>query len=254
MKVIPILPVKAGKVVDVHFDGGLRTGRAKHDIFTVMNHLGNVYDITFFMDLDAYSRGDQQIVLLRALCEVNILWVDPGTQRSDDIIDPLVAGGEWVIMGSSTLRSLGEMEEAADISDRIIPGIHWAHGNVLHGYETGKEGKEDLKYHLDYFDDLGMESVLFMDLPRINKREGMDPDIIELLLGSGLDVYLAGGIKEQDALTYTSLGAAGILLNINDLLGQISRIKMRSIRVQPQTLPEVEPAVQLNPLGFVDYS
>ncbi len=254
MKVIPILPVKNGKVVDLHFENGLKTGSITHDVFNVINQLGNVYDISFFIDLDAYFGGNQQIEVLKNLCEVNTIWVDPSPKWSDDIIDPFVAGGEWVAMGTSNLRSLDEMEEAADISDRILPSIHWVHGEILHRYKTRKEGLEDLKYHLDYFKDLGMESVLFMDLPRINLREGVEPEIIEMLMGSGMDVFLAGGVKEQDVLRYTGLGVSGILLYVNDLLEKISRMKPKHHKTDPQKLPEMEPAVQLNPLGFVDYT
>lgn len=254
MKVLPILPVKAGKVVDLYYNEGLKTGSNFLDVYEVMNQVGKVYDITFFMDLDSYSNGEKQIELLKNLSEVNTIWVDPAARTSEDIIDPLVAGGDWVVMGSSTVNSLDDIEEAVDLSDRILPALHWAHGSVLHSYSTRKEGLEDLSHHLGFFNEISVEAVLFMDLPRINQRNGIDRQITDILLDSGLDVYLAGGIKEQDVLTYTNLGAAGVLLYINDLLEKIARMKPRTNRSDPERLVEIEPAVQLNPLGFVDYS
>jgi len=253
MKVIPIVPVQGGKVIDIYYDNGLKPGNVSHDIYTVMNHLGNVYDTTLFLDLDALFKRKQQIEVLKELSEVNEVWVEPAVRRSEGIIDPLVAGGEWVVIGTSTLDSLDELEEAAELSDRVIPAIQWNNGEVLRRYPTKHHGVDDIRFHLDFFRKLDLESIMFMDLGRINKREGLDPAIIEIVMGSGMNAYFGGGIKEQDTLTFTGLGAAGILLYINDLLEQISRMRPRRVVVQPHEVTDYEPAIQLNPLGFPEF-
>lgn len=245
--------MRNGHVLDISYDDGIRIGSSVHDTYMVMNHLGNVYDTTLFMDLDALFKNEQQIELLKELSEVNEIWVEPAVRRSEEIIDPLVAGGEWVSMGTSTLDSLSELEEASELSDRVIPAIHWAHNEMLHSYKTSFQGREDIQYHLDFFRELGMESVMFMDLGRIRSRDGLDPDIIELLLGSGMDVYLGGGIREQDALTLSGLGAAGIFLYINDLLEHIKRQRPKRVAVHSQDEPVYEPSIQLNPIGFPEF-
>ncbi|MCK4613288.1 MAG: hypothetical protein KAU14_00675 [Thermoplasmata archaeon] len=253
MKAIPIVPVKGGRVTGIRYDGGLRNNRDFHDVHLVMNHLTKVYDTTYFMDLDAIFTGDQQLQLLKSLCEINTVWVDPGVRMADDVIDPLVAGGEWVSMGTATMDSIEVIGDAVEFSNRVIPMVQWAEGKVLHRYHTGMNGMKDLNYHLDLFMDMGLESVIFMDLGNINRREGMDPDIIETLVGTGMKAYLAGGIKEQDALHLSGLGITGILLYINDLLEKISRERPRRIAVEPYEIIDIEPAVRLSPLGFPEF-
>jgi uncharacterized protein related to proFAR isomerase len=253
MKVIPIVPVRTGRVTDIQFENGLKFGETRYDIFEVMTQLGKIYDCSLFLDLNSYSDGDQQIELLKTLCEVNTIWVDPGAEFSDEIIDPLVAGGDSVLMGTSTLESLSELEEAVDLSDRIIPVIHWAHGEVIREYKRKEEGIEDLLAHLSYFEDIGLESSLIMDLPRIASRSEFDPTLLNALLGNELDMYLAGGITEKDALFYSEKGFAGILLCINDMLSTLEQSRNRRSAVEHHELPEYEPAVQLSSIGMPEF-
>lgn len=253
MKILPIIPVRTGRVTDIRFEEGLVSGDARYDIFTVMTKLGEAYDSTYFMDLSAYSSGDQQIELLKTLCEVNEVWVDPGIERSEEIIDPLIAGGEWVIMGTSTMDSLTELEEAVDLSDRIIPAIHWASGSIIRSYKTKQQDKEDVRHHMQLFLDLGLESVIFMDLPKIDRRLEFDPYLIDLLVGRDLEVYIAGGIREQDVMSYSEKGISGVLLTINEMLAHLERKRTKRVSVTPIELPEYEPAVQLSSIGMPEF-
>ena len=93
-----------------------------------------------------------------------------------------------------------------------------------------------------------------MDMDNIRRREGQNANIIELLIDSGLNVYLAGGVGEKDALQLQDLGITGILIYINDILQQIFSEKPRRVpAVEPEKVKIIEPSVQLNPIGLPDY-
>ena len=250
MKVLPILPVRTGRAADLRYDGDLVSGDARYDVLSAMAGIGERYDSAYFIDLNGYARGDQQIELLKTLCEVKQIWVDPGAVTSDDIIDPLVAGGEWVVMGTSTMGSLSDLEEAVDLSDRLIPAIHWSGNAVIRNYATRHNGIEDIRHHLRTFLDLGLESIIFMDLPKIHLRQGFETGLLDHLVGTDLQVFIAGGINEQDALPYSRKGVSGILLTMDEMF---ARLDMRNVkRPVPDTssLPVYEPSVRLNPIGI----
>jgi len=255
IEVIPILPVKGGRIVDFRFEGGrIILGRDFHDTHVVLNHLNRIYASAYFMDMDGILNEDLQLELLKELCELNTLYTDPGVRNEDDVIDPLVAGSQWIALSTLTMNSPEVSENALEISDSIVPLIVWSEGRVMHPYHTGEEGMKDIEFHLKAFRDAGMESVLFMDMDNIRQREGQNADIIELLIDSGLNVYLAGGVGEKDALQLQDIGVKGILIYINDILQQIFSEKPRRIPViEPEKVKIIEPSVQLNPIGLPDY-
>lgn len=254
IEIIPILPVKSGKIVDFHYEGRIVTGRDFHEIHVVLNHLNQIYASAYFMDMDGIRNGDLQLELLKELCELHTLYTDPGVRNEEDVIDPLVAGSRWVALSTLTMDSLEVVNNALEISDSIVPLIVWADGRIQHQYRTEQEGIEDIRYHLEFFKDAGMESVLFMDMDTIRQREGYDRHILDSLLESGLNVYIAGGVGEKDALRLQEMGVKGILIYINDILNQIFSEKPRRIPVmEPEKVKIIEPAVQLNPIGLPDY-
>lgn len=254
MKVIPIIPVKAGRITNLYYDDGLKSGREFHDFHKVMDYLSQIYETHLFMDMDAIYTGTQQIELLKELCEMNQVWVEPGISRYEDIIDPLVAGGDCICVSTATLHSLDVLGEIVDLSDRVIPMIQWANGEIVHNYHSKKTGIEDLQFHLDTFMDLDLETVTFLDVGRINLREGMDEEILRPLTSTGLDIYIGGGLREEDVIHYSGLGVKGILLYINDLLEHVKMMRPKDAAVAPREMIEVEPSIQLNPLGFPEYS
>lgn len=256
MKVIPIMPIHNGKVFDISYDNSDNTiniGTESHDVYSVISMLGAKYDIQYFLDLNALKFQEQQIEIMKELCKVNEVWIDPAVRTSEEIIDPLIAGGEWVIVSTSSINSIDELEEAVDLSDRIIPAIHWSQGQVIHRYKSSSTGMEDLRSHIKQLSKFDVESLIFIDFDRINATQGPDKRIIEELIDSGLNVYLGGGVREQDVLTYSGLGASGVLLFINELLQHMTRTRPGHHKPFPHEEPVYEPSIQLNPLGFPEF-
>jgi len=95
IEVIPILPVKGGRIVDFRYDGRFVPGRDFHEIHVVLNHLNQIYESAYFMDMDGILNENLQLELLRELCELNTLYTDPGVRNEDDVIDSLIAGSAW---------------------------------------------------------------------------------------------------------------------------------------------------------------
>jgi hypothetical protein len=80
-------------------------------------------------DLEGIERNRPNLELYRRF-EGESLWVDAGTRFADSVIDVLVAGAERAVVGTKTLRSLAELEEARELTENLVPLLDFVRGRL----------------------------------------------------------------------------------------------------------------------------
>ena len=79
------------------------------------------------------SNYKPQLVLFKKLTQLGNLWADTGVRCTDDIIDPIVADVNKVVISTKTLSNFNELFKAFELSEQIILGIDYDNGIINHG-------------------------------------------------------------------------------------------------------------------------
>ena len=80
-------------------------------------------------DLDGIERNRPNLGLVRHF-EGEPVWVDAGVRHAEGAVDVLVAGAERAVVGTKTLRSLSELDEARELSENVVPLLDFVDGEV----------------------------------------------------------------------------------------------------------------------------
>jgi uncharacterized protein related to proFAR isomerase len=187
MEVIPIIHVKNRKVVSV--------GRTP--ICTVKEALEKLrkYKMVYLVDLDGIENNEHDFELLSQVAKKHI-WYDGGARNPDDVMDAFIAGAERVTVRSEIFE--GELSDiAGDVEDTYV-GIEY----------RGKLPKIDAS---------AFSGVILIDLTRAGKRSGFNDDLVRSALEKWSKLYIAGGLRLDDAAALNKMGVAGALIG-TDLL------------------------------------
>ena len=87
------------------------------------------YGRVLIWDLGGIERNRPNLTILRRF-EGEDLWVDAGIRFADSVVDVLVAGAERVVVGTKTLRSLSELEEARELTENLVPLLDFVDGKL----------------------------------------------------------------------------------------------------------------------------
>jgi len=208
------LPVRAAAVVGVRWDGRRLQPTGNQTSFQEYWNVigGSRYNasLLYMLDLSGIERGNPNFDVMRHLVQRVDVWLDLGVRDSDDIMDGYMLDVERVVTGTKTLPSLDSFTEAYALSPAVLPCVEWD-GKVVWG--DPRERRTDLREVLRSLQAIGFSAVCVMDLRRLGSEEGSDPELVALLQGSDLSVYLGGGVQETDIAALQEKGFAGGLVD-----------------------------------------
>ncbi|MBI0583283.1 MAG: hypothetical protein ISF22_03545, partial [Methanomassiliicoccus sp.] len=162
------------------------------------------------LDLSGIQTGRPNFDVLKSLIKSKYqVWLDLGVRDVEDVFDAFAMDVARTIIGTMTAPSLDVFEEAFDLSDHVVPCIQIANGKVL----WPGEGPKDLSRAVAAMADIGFEEVGIIDLPRIGRRQGVDPSFVEKVLELDIGVILGGGVTEQEVTPLRSAGLAGVFMD-----------------------------------------
>ncbi|MGQ9582665.1 MAG: HisA/HisF-related TIM barrel protein [Thermoplasmatota archaeon] len=169
------------------------------------------YSRAFVADITGIETGEPQLGLVQELSALGEIWIDPGIRSAETAMDVLVAGAHHVVFGTKTLAGVEELAAALRDTESVSLGIDWD------GVVVGAD--EQIKHLspaalLDIARNLGVGRVLFNDLGRSRERKRLETEIIRSLARGPLELYVAGGVTEEDLPAISSAGAAGALLSL----------------------------------------
>lgn len=97
------------------------------------------YEKVYVMDLDGIERNRPQLDIVQYLSDDFSVLYEAGPRRGVNVIDLVVAGADTVYMNTYSLKSLGEVELALALTERVGFKIDWDR-HVL-GSGEGIEGE-----------------------------------------------------------------------------------------------------------------
>jgi uncharacterized protein related to proFAR isomerase len=209
------LPIaQVAEVVEVEWNGGYdivgHRERFSRYWGAVSGPRYSAHDI-MLLDLSGVDAGRPNFDVLKALIKSKYhVWLDLGVRDIEDLFDSFAMDVTRAIIGTMTAPSMDIFEEAFDLSDRVVPCVHYDR-RVL--WPKRSSGPSDLKEAVAALADIGFERVGVLDLPRIGRKQGIDADLVQRLAGLDVGVILGGGVTEQEVPILRSAGLAGAFID-----------------------------------------
>lgn len=201
LKIIPSIALKEGKPFFVYS----RSGEGKEpdepdDIEDAVEDLGEDHGCVHVLDVDGIERDSLNYELISDLSAVATLWLECGSSDTEGVMDAMITGAEYVVIGTRFLRKLKDLNGILDITENALFAIEWDGSLVSSSSKISKMGIEALGREVK---ELGIEKMLFTDVERIKGKTGsVNYVAISDLVSSGVEVYVSGGcvLEDRDAL------------------------------------------------------
>ncbi len=214
---VPLLdqiPARAASVVGVRWDGERLVPNGYRVSFQeYWNAIGGSRynaSLVFMLDLGGIGRASPNFNVMRHLVKRCDVWLDMGAREADDIMDGYMLDVERVVAGTKTLPSLDVLGEIYALSPAVLPCLDWD-GKVL--WNDPRETRTDPAEVLKALAAIGFTQACVMDLRRLGTDQGPDPDLVARLQGSGISLYLGGGVQETDIPALQEKGFLGGLVD-----------------------------------------
>jgi hypothetical protein len=165
------------------WDGPVPWSKAVEGVDQALGEFGKV----LVWDLDGIERNRPNLGLVHHF-EGDSLWVDAGVRRVEGIIDVLVAGAERAVVGTKTLRSMEELEDALDLTDNVVPLLDFADGSFRATDKVRTLAPAEL---LRRCKGLGLDAALFVD------EESKVPPAVLQEAPEGMALF-AGVVRKDD--------------------------------------------------------
>jgi len=209
------LPVaQVANVVEVEWEGGYRIKGRKERFSRYWRAVhGPRYSAKeiALLDLSGVRDGRPNFDVLKALIKSKYqVWLDLGVRDTEDVFDAFAMDVARTVVGTMTAPSMELFEEAFDLSDRIVPCVHYD-GRAL--WPSGSAGPKDLGRTIAALADIGYEAIGVLDLRRIGRGQGIDAALLETLSAMDAGIIMGGGVTELDLPALRSAGMKGAFMD-----------------------------------------
>lgn len=184
------------------------------DVFEITKKLFKDYDKIFILDVNGILNYKPQLNLLKKLASNGKIWTDPGVRFSDDIIDPLVADIDKIIVSTKTLSNFDELDKAVELSEEIIVGIDYDDGIINHGIRT----EVDLKDFERNLSNIDINKILLFDWLSMENLTKFNEYIIDNFRNKKYEIYIGGRISKSEVEFFETLGIKGVLQDWQNLI------------------------------------
>ncbi len=214
---VPVLKYSVGQVanvVEVDWDGGYRV-RGKSARFSrywsaVQSPRYSAKEV-MLLDLAGVRDGHPNFDVLKKLIRTKYqVWLDLGVRDLDDVFDAFTMDVARTVIGSLTAPDLDVFKEAFDISDRVVPCLHWSR-EVLWSHRD--VGPRDLGRAIAAMKDIGFDTIGVIDMTRLGRGQGVDRALVERLSGMGDGMIVGGGVIEKDLDLIRASGLKGAFMD-----------------------------------------
>ena len=134
------------RVIEVDVSGGYVVENGERiDPFDVVDSLQGSGDRILLHDIDGRRRSKHQLDMIQDLSAEIGIWYDGSIRRADNLIDPIVAGAEKVVVDIG-LFTIAEFETAIRITDRVVVDVDFEHGDRVRDAEFSGQTAQGLRY------------------------------------------------------------------------------------------------------------
>ncbi len=172
-------------------------------------------DEIFLFDIDGMERSSPNLGTIKKIAAYKDIWLDAGTEDVHDMMDLFVNDAEYVVIGTKSLHSLDVLEEAAELSDKIIFSIDYDDGIISPDYDVSKMNIEQLAEAVRKFKDL--DTMIFMDLGSHRNKTPVDLNVIAGLTKLFKNVYVSAHVIPDDYSFLEEAGVAGLIRDFRSI-------------------------------------
>lgn len=180
----------------------------------IVNKLSEQYDKLFITDLSGIKRDRPQLDLLKSISTEMEIWIDPGTRYGTGVIDVLVSGADYVVIGTKTLKDLSELEKACELSENIIIDINYDDGIVSPDREIIDT---PIPILAEKVKEIGIKTLIFTDLRQITYGSSFEINPGRSSIVSGMNVYFHG-IFDKESRAFEKMNVKGLIMENIDLV------------------------------------
>ena len=218
MKIIPAISIMHKHIAVV--EGGsyqyLRTqdGLLRSPVNVVQELSG---EEIFILDIDGLERSSPNLGTIKKIAAYKEVWLDAGTEDVNDMMDLFINDAEYVVIGTKSLHNLDELEEAAELSDKVIFSIDYDDGIISPDVSIYDMNIDTLAEAVSNFKDL--HTIIFMDLGSHRNKTPVDLNIISKLTKLFKNVYVSAHVIPDDYSFLEEAGVAGLIRDFRTLAG-----------------------------------
>ena len=210
MKLIPAMTIMHRKIAIVE-DGKYEYLRNNGGQFRSPSNLVQELDSDeiFILDIDGLERSSPNLSTIKKIAAYKDVWLDAGAQDIEDMMDHFVSDAAQVVFGTKSLRNLRELEEAAELSEKIIFSIDY-HGKIISpDREIADMSIEQLVDAVKDFE--GLNTAILMDLGSHRDKTPIDLNHITSMVGAFSEVYVSAHVIPEDYQALEDAGVSGII-------------------------------------------
>ena len=239
MNVIPVMDILNGQVV--HAVGGERSRykpiesvltQSSEPVEVAIAFKANGFLQVYIADLDAIidcTRHD--FALLKEIYQKTglQLMVDAGITSLERAKQMFDVGVSKIVIGTETMQNTNFVRDAVERfgSEHVVVSLDLKDAKVLVG--DGFEGCIDALCMLTEFKEMGIESLIVLDLTRVGSCEGVDLQFLKKAKAIVPNVYAGGGVRKiGDLVELQKSGISGALIATALHTGKISVTELRA--------------------------
>jgi phosphoribosylformimino-5-aminoimidazole carboxamide ribotide isomerase len=242
LKVIPVIDILNGVVVHA-VKGQRREYKPIQSILTsvveplavakAFKNLG--FTDLYIADLDAIIDCSSNFDVLKQIVQETglLLMVDAGITSIERAQKLVNAGVSKLVIGTETLQNKNFIEQAVKAfgNDRVIVSLDLKGEKVL--VKMGFFGCLNPLCLLGEFKEMGVSSVIVLDLARVGSGEGVNVDFLKKAKSEvEMDIYVGGGVRDvNDIVELDCLGVSGVLVASALHTGKITIEELRRQRL-----------------------
>lgn len=206
--IIPSISILKGNIVEVVNNNYKKVNTKFSELISKLKE----YKVFYISDINGIEEGKLQLDFIKRNSLKNELWINGGVRYSENVIDILVAGASYVVIGTKTLVSLKELEKAFELTENIIFQIDYKNRIISYDLEVIKMSVKKLKERCR---EIGIGKIILADYGSIEKNQ-VNFDFINELISLNLEVYVSA--NKRFSYDLEKIGIKGTIVNFNEVI------------------------------------
>ncbi len=172
-------------------------------------------DEVFIIDIDGLERSAPNLKTIKKMAAYKNIWLDAGTEDAHDMMDLFINDAELAVLGTKSLYNLGELEEATELSDKVIFSIDYDGGIISPDKNIAGMDIGQLVESVKGFKDL--DTVIFMDLGSHRDKTPVDIGMLAPLIETFENLYLSAYVIPEDYQNLEEAGITGLIIDFRTI-------------------------------------
>ena len=169
----------------------------------------------FILDIDGLERSSPNLSTIKKMAAYKDVWLDAGAQDIEDMMDHFVSDASQVVFGTKSLRNLKELEEAAELSEKIIFSIDYQDKIISPDRSIVDMSIDKLADSVKDYE--GLDTAILMDLGSHKDKTPVNMGHIASMVSTFSNVYVSAHVIPEDFQALEDAGIKGIIVDFRTI-------------------------------------